>query len=74
MEAKIDPKNAKREHSEDQEHDTCPAKERGKKRQHSERMAENKSNQGVSFEFHHVLPAAAVRDDPTHPQRPRPRP
>jgi hypothetical protein len=54
MEAEIDSKNAKREHSKDQEDDTRPAEERGKKRQHCERMAENKSDQGVSFEFHHV--------------------
>jgi hypothetical protein len=32
MEAEIDSKNAKREHSKDQEHDTSPAEERGKKR------------------------------------------
>src|SRR4029077_14115548 len=72
MKAKIDSKNAKREHSKDQEDDTCPAKERGKKRQYCKRMAEHKSDQGVSFEFHHALPAAAVRDDRIHPQRPRP--
>jgi hypothetical protein len=36
MEAEIYSKNAKREHSKDQEYDTCPAEERGKKRQHCE--------------------------------------
>jgi len=51
MEAEIDSKNAKREHSKDQEDDPRPAEERGKKRQHCERMAENKSDQASALNF-----------------------
>jgi hypothetical protein len=42
MEAEVNTKNTKREPSHDQEDDTRPAEEPGKKCQHSERMAENK--------------------------------
>jgi hypothetical protein len=56
MEANIDPENAKRQDSESEKDNARPAEEPGKKCQHSERMAQDETDEGVRLEFHHVLP------------------
>jgi hypothetical protein len=68
MEAEIDAKNAEREHSEDQKDDARPTEEPGKEGQHGKRMAENKSDQRVSLEFHLRAPRRLLPRAVGHPQ------